>query len=70
MGGREGVTWLPDSCIECRPAVGLLPVRVCVEEIEGKEGRERRGGTQSSNREMWSVVVPYEEAWMTQAASF
>lgn len=52
VGGREGVTWLPDSCIECRPAVGLLPVRVCVEEIEGKEGREKGRNTVKQQRDV------------------
>lgn len=32
-----------------------------------KKGREGRGGTQTGERERWSVVVPEEEAWMTQA---
>lgn len=33
----------------------------------GRKGRDGRGGTSTSKRERWSVVVPEEEAGMTQA---
>lgn len=34
------VTWLPDSCRECGPAAGLLPVRTCQEIGGRKEEKE------------------------------
>lgn len=61
----ERVTWLPASCWECGPAAGLLPVWSCQEIGGRKEEKEREEHRQV--RERWSVVVPEEEAGMTQA---